>query len=87
MITFFISLIDFVAQLLTILIIVNSLLSFVLPPYHNARQLTDRIVNPLLKPIRRFVPPVQMVDFSPVILIILIQLVDWILVRILVSIY
>ena len=86
MITILISLIDFVAQLLTIVIIVNALLSFILPPYHKARQLTDKIVNPLLKPIRRFVPPIQMVDFSPVILIILIQLIDWILVRLLVSI-
>jgi YggT family protein len=45
----------------------------------------DRLVAPLLAPIRRVVPPVGMVDFSPVILIILLQLVDILLSRFLLS--
>jgi YggT family protein len=45
----------------------------------------DRLVNPMLAPIRRLVPMAGMLDFSPLILIILIQLIAFAVVRILSS--
>jgi YggT family protein len=39
----------------------------------------DRIVEPMMAPIRRIVPPLGMVDFSPLILLILIQVITTVL--------
>lgn len=75
-----------VIQLLIIIVIVQAVLSFFMDPYHPVRMWLDRIVNPFLKPIRRIVPPVGNVDFSPVVLIILLQILDSILNRLILSI-
>jgi len=50
------------------------------------RQGVDNLVRPLLDPIRKIVPPVGMLDFSPFVLIILIQVVSNLLVRFLYAI-
>ncbi len=71
----FVQLIQSIANLLILLIIIDAILSFLMPPYHPTRAALGRILNPLLDPIRRVVPPVGMFDFSPLILIILIQLI------------
>jgi YggT family protein len=44
-------------------------------PFHPIRRTVDQVVNPLLDPIRRLLPPLGGIDFSPIILIILIQIV------------
>ena len=63
-------------RILSTLIFIQAVLSFFMSPYHPVRQKIDPLVEPLLAPIRRVVPPVGMVDLSPLILIILIQVVD-----------
>lgn len=83
---FVVQVIDFVIRLVMLVVIVQAVLSYFMSPYDPIRQRIDRLVNPLLAPIRRVVPPVGMIDFSPVILIILLQLVDVILTRLLLSI-
>lgn len=75
--------IHFIFRALMLLVIVQVVLSYFMDPYHPIRQKVDRLVAPLLAPIRRVVPPVGMIDFSPLILIILIQVIDTILVRLL----
>jgi YggT family protein len=67
-------------QLITIIVILDVLLSYILSPYHPLRMNLDKIVGPLLKPIQKYVPPFQMIDFSPVILIILLQIIQYLLV-------
>jgi YggT family protein len=67
--------INFIANLFILLVIVNSFLSYFMDHYHPVRQAIERIVAPLLNPIRRVVPLAGMFDFSPMILIFLI----WIL--------
>ena len=81
-----IGVIDIIFRLLTIVVVVDVILSYFLSPYNNFRIFLDRIVNPMLVPIRRIVPPVQMIDFSPNILLVLLQVVEFILVRLLSSI-
>ena len=81
-----IGVIDIIFRLLTIVVVVDVILSYFLSPYNNFRIFLDRIVNPMLAPIRRIVPPVQMIDFSPIILLVLLQVVEFILVRLLSSI-
>ena len=83
MIMFLIQLIYFISEALIILIIISVILSYVMDPYHAVRRWVDSIVQPLLMPIRRVVPPVAGLDFSPLVLIILIQLLANLLVRLL----
>ncbi len=77
--------INTIAQIFVWVVIASSLLSFFLPPYHPVREALDRIVDPFLNPIRRLVPMAGMFDFSPLILIIVIQLVARVLNAIFVS--
>jgi len=83
----FIQLINLIAQLFTILVVIQVFMSYFMDPYHPVRQSLDRLVEPLLFPIRRVLPQTGMLDFSPLVLIIIIQIVARILVGILTSIY
>lgn len=80
---FLIILVQIVASIFSLLLIVDILLSYFLSPFNSVRMVLDRIVQPVLTPIRRIVPPIAMIDFSPVILLILIQLVENLLLGIL----
>ena len=62
------------AELLSLLVFLSAILSYFMDPYHPVRRGVDNIVEPLLAPIRRIVPPLGMIDISPLILILLIQL-------------
>jgi YggT family protein len=65
-------LISLTANVLTILVFIWVIASWILAPYHPVREALDRIVEPLLAPIRRLLPMTGPVDFSPMVLIILI---------------
>ncbi len=75
-------LVSTLANVFILLVIVSALLSYFMSPYHPIRQAIDRIVEPFLAPIRRIVPTVGMLDFSPLILIILVQFLSNVIVRI-----
>jgi YggT family protein len=75
--------INAISQLLVVLVIVSVILSYFMDPYHPIRRAIDGVVEPMLAPIRRIVPNIGMLDFSPLVLIILIQLLSNILVRVL----
>ncbi|MBN2555409.1 MAG: YggT family protein [Anaerolineales bacterium] len=76
------NIIQLTSRLLTLAVFVDVLLHYFLDPYHPVRRALDRIVEPMLNPIRRNLPPLGMMDFSPVVLIILIQLVERVLLAI-----
>jgi YggT family protein len=78
-------LINLIEWILILLVFVSVILSYFMDPFHPVRRGVDRIVEPMLAPIRRIVPLLGMLDFSPLILIILIQLVSSVLVRVLLS--
>lgn len=71
------------SRLLTLVVFIDVILHYFLDPYHPVRRALDSVVEPMLAPIRRYLPPIGMIDFSPWILIILIQFVEQILVAIL----
>jgi YggT family protein len=79
----FIRLIQAIGQILTLLVLVDTLLSYFMSPFHPFRMALDRVVQPMLNPIRRVVPPLMMLDFSPIILILLIQGIEALLVNLL----
>jgi YggT family protein len=76
MINIIITIINLLANLFVLVVIVDSILSFFLSPYHPVRSALDRIINPFLSPIRKIVPLVGMFDFSPIILIILVEILS-----------
>lgn len=70
-------------SLLTLVVFLYSLLSFFLQPYHPVRETLAQVVEPMLAPIRRKLPPSRGIDLSPLILIILIQVLGTILIALL----
>ena len=85
-VTILVQLIGLIANLLTILIFIWVILSWIMPPYNPVREVLDRIVEPMLTPIRRIIPMAGMMDFSPMILMILIELIARVLINIILSI-
>lgn len=83
MIAFLIWFINIFAQALSLLVIVKVFLSYFMSPYHPVRHTIDRIIEPILAPIRRLIPPAGMFDFSPIILLVLLQLSGKILTQLL----
>lgn len=71
--------INIIANLIILIVIADSLVSFFLNPWHPVREALDRMVNPMLAPIRRVVPLVGMLDLSPLVLIILVEVVSYLL--------
>ena len=75
---------DFIYLLGTVLtfaIIIRALMSWVMPTQTGSglmRVLYD-ITEPVLAPIRRILPPVSGIDFSPILAIVLIQVVTQVL--------
>jgi YggT family protein len=68
---------------LTLVVFVDVILSFVLNPFHPVRRALDSVVEPMLAPIRRVLPPAGGLDFSPAVLMILIQVIGRVLVSLL----
>ena len=80
---FLASLVLFMASVIRWVLIIYILLSFFVPPYNSFRQTLDRLVYPLLNPIRQRIPTTGMFDFSPLVLFLLIYLAESILVGLL----
>jgi len=75
--------IDLLFTLLNLAILARVLLSWVrVNPYHPAVELLYRITEPILAPLRRVIPSIRMVDISPVIALILLQIIQEVLVAI-----
>jgi YggT family protein len=80
-ISILVRLINIFSQFLIILVIVQVILSYFMDPYHPVRRTIDNLIEPLLAPIRRVVPLIGMFDISPLILIILVQILASVLIR------
>ena len=63
-------------QALYVLLLVRIVLSWVpgVDMYHPVVQFVHRVTSPILDPIRRLVPPVAGLDFSPLVAILLLSL-------------
>ncbi len=80
-----INVVQMLTNFFTAVIIISSILSFILPPYHPVREAFGRILNPMLDPIRRMIPPQAGLDFSPLILFLIVKVVSFLLVNFLSS--
>jgi YggT family protein len=80
----FISIIDLLFQVLSLAIIARALISwFPISPYHPVVTLLNQITEPFLAPLRRLLPSAGGMDLSPLVAIILIQVVERIVINIL----
>ena len=82
-----IQLIDIISQFIVLLVIVKVILSYFMDPYQPVRRTIDNLVEPMLAPIRRVVPLIGMFDFSPLILIILVQVLSSVLKSFLITLF
>jgi YggT family protein len=74
-----ITIINTIVSVLSLIVIIYTLLRFFLSPYHPVMNALSRVIEPILKPIRKYVPLIGGLDFSPVILIIAIQILGSVL--------
>jgi YggT family protein len=70
-----IDLLRFTLYIFVFALIVQAVLSWV-NPYSPVGPLFDALTRPFLRPIRRFVPPLGTVDLSPLVLIVLLQVLQ-----------
>jgi YggT family protein len=80
-----VTVINLLTQIITLLVLAQAVMSYFVSPYHPVRQTLDSLLEPFYAPIRRFLPPVGMIDFSPLVLIILVQIISRLLVSLLLS--
>lgn len=62
-------------RILMLVVLADVLASYFLDPFHSIRRFLDNLVQPLLVPIRRILPPAGAIDFSPLILLILLEVI------------
>lgn len=74
---------EWVIRIYTIIVLAQVLVSYFLPPYQPVRRVLDRLVEPALVPIRRILPRTGMIDFSPLVLVLALQLLGAIVVNLL----
>ncbi len=83
-----ITLVSDAVQLLTLLIVVRAILSWIpTTDYgHPIIRVVMRTTDPVLEPVRRILPPLGGLDLSPIVAILLLQLVGQLVTRILFSV-
>lgn len=72
---------DWLIRLATLVVFVDVVLSYFLDRYHPVRRALDQLVEPFLAPIRRLLPASSPIDFSPVVLILGLYLLNQIIQR------
>lgn len=77
----FVMLIKIIFDIFILVVIVDVAMSYFVSPYHPVRKVLDGIVQPLLRPIQRILPSIANINFSPVVLILALQLLQYILIR------
>jgi YggT family protein len=80
-----ITIVSLVFQIYEFLVLIRVLLSWVnVSPYHPAIQILHRLTDPILRPLRRVIPPIGgVIDISPVVALILLEILHRILVSVL----
>ncbi len=83
MLPFLITVVDLFFTILTWAIIIRVLLTWIpgLSPYNPVVQFLMSITDPVLEPARKIIPPIGMIDISPIVVIFALQLIQEFLVR------
>lgn len=78
-----VTIIQVLRQAIFLIVLLKVILSYFMDPFHPIRQAIDRLIDPLLSPIKKVVPALGGFDFSPLILILIVELLANILINIL----
>ena len=68
-------LVNTTVDLITLLLFAYVISSYFLSPFHQIRQWLERIISPMLDPIRRILPSTGGLDLSPLVLWLILRLV------------
>ena len=85
LISYLLGFVDLITTVLVLLVLTYVVISYFMSPYHTFRMWVNRLVEPLLQPIRKVVPLIGMLDISPIILLLLIHFVGFVLKQLLVA--
>jgi YggT family protein len=78
--------IDFIHILTTVLffaILIRALMSWFMPQGSALTRVLDDVTDPVLRPIRRVLPPVSGIDFSPILAMVLLNIGGQVLISLL----
>jgi YggT family protein len=69
------SLLGFLLEIYSFVVLARVLLTWVpnLDPYHPAVLFLHRITDPVLEPARKLIPPIGMIDISPIVVMIVLS--------------
>jgi len=79
-----VTIVQTIGQIFMIIIIIDAVLSFIVAPDHPIRSALGQILQPIYAPIRRFLPTMGGLDFTPIVLLLAIRAVVWLVTSILV---
>ena len=71
------------ARTIVFLLFLHVVLSLFMPGDRPIQIGIARIVDPILTPLRRFIKPINGIDFTPVVAILVVNLIEWLLIRLL----
>lgn len=76
----FLRLVSLLFTLYSLAVLLRSFLPwFGVNQYHPVMRFLISITEPLLAPLRRYVPPLNNLDFTPMVLLIILWVVEWVL--------
>jgi YggT family protein len=71
------NLVDWAFRLYEFLILLRVLFSWIRPdPYNPPVRIVHQLTDPIMEPLRRIIPPVGMMDISPIIALILLSIIQ-----------
>lgn len=70
-----IAIVNAIVSVLTFIVFVYVVLRYFMDPYHPLIIAMGRVIEPMLAPIRKYVPPISGFDFSPIVFMIILQVV------------
>jgi YggT family protein len=79
--------INFILLIITVIIIAKVFLSYFMDPYQPVRLFIDRIVDPMLRPIQRIIPPVGGLDISPLVLLLIVNILGRLIIGIISTLF
>lgn len=78
-----ISIIRSVSNVLIFFVLIAVLLSYFMSPSHPVRRFSDPLLERLLAPIRKFIPTLSGIDFSPLIFVVIVSVLERVLINVL----
>ncbi len=72
-----------VLQIYTFVLLIRILITWIpnLDPYHPIVQMLFQVTDPVLEPARKLIPPIGMIDISPIVVFIVLGILQDLLVR------